>query len=386
LAQNLELIEGNDVSIMTSSKFVDYYSNLTTLLYDDYIGDQLDIDAIVTKSGIETLHNCLATCLAIRGSENFKAVDELAATFDYIFCDAVLLPLALSFNTSAKIISYQTSIGIPPTIKKDIVLNYATNKIFPPIVKLAIQDLWFRRRNNKILREFTTKYGVDLSNHQLTHPVADANIIFTSAYFQPFSHKLTDSYLVGPLLADSEKPVKISVKRRAYVSLGTMNASDSNNLRPIVSALLSRQYTVFVKIPEGFSADWIGSPNVISQTFFDQVVELETCSLFITHAGKNSADEAILTKTPVICVPQANDQFLIAARLEELGLGLISDLNIKQKSFTKTLDLFEKSRNKFVNNLELAYNEHITSKTNQVELDRMIKELGLGSVTSTKKD
>lgn len=59
--------------------------------------------------------------------------------------------------------------------------------------------------------------------------------------------------------------------------------------------------------------------NVEVHRWVPQVAILAACDIFITHGGMNSSIEGLLSATPMIVVPFANDQFSNAERLVELG-------------------------------------------------------------------
>ena len=54
----------------------------------------------------------------------------------------------------------------------------------------------------------------------------------------------------------------------------------------------------------------------------DQPAMLARAALFVSHGGMNSVIEALALDCPVLCCPQGDDQWLIADRLETLGLGI----------------------------------------------------------------
>lgn len=57
-----------------------------------------------------------------------------------------------------------------------------------------------------------------------------------------------------------------------------------------------------------------------------QIELLKRASLFVTHAGMNSASEAIEWAVPVVCVPLQADQPIVAKRVcRELKLGVDLD-------------------------------------------------------------
>ena len=63
-------------------------------------------------------------------------------------------------------------------------------------------------------------------------------------------------------------------------------------------------------------------PNVHVRASVDQRAVLERADVFVTHGGMNSVHEALVTGTPMVVVPQAADQPLVARRLDELGAAV----------------------------------------------------------------
>nr|QVK45637.1 UDP glucuronosyltransferase [Brachionus paranguensis] len=63
--------------------------------------------------------------------------------------------------------------------------------------------------------------------------------------------------------------------------------------------------------------------NILISPHVPQINVLEKASLFITHCGMGSTNEAIHFAVPVICIPMAADQPFVAKRLcDDLNLGL----------------------------------------------------------------
>jgi MGT family glycosyltransferase len=56
-----------------------------------------------------------------------------------------------------------------------------------------------------------------------------------------------------------------------------------------------------------------------------QLAVLAHAAAFVTHAGMGSSAEALWSGVPCVAVPQAVDQFANAARLAELGVGVVLD-------------------------------------------------------------
>jgi MGT family glycosyltransferase len=63
--------------------------------------------------------------------------------------------------------------------------------------------------------------------------------------------------------------------------------------------------------------------NAIVRRSVPQLAVLEQALLFVTHAGMNSASEALWFGVPMLLHPQTADQPMVAARLAELGAGRI---------------------------------------------------------------
>ena len=76
--------------------------------------------------------------------------------------------------------------------------------------------------------------------------------------------------------------------------------------------------------------------NILLFASVPQVDVLKRASLFITHAGMNSASETIRYAVPVICIPQFSDQPLVAKRIcDELKFGI--KLNSSSEEFDSDL-------------------------------------------------
>ena len=54
----------------------------------------------------------------------------------------------------------------------------------------------------------------------------------------------------------------------------------------------------------------------------DQLAVLQQADVFLTHCGMNSASEAIWYGVPTVLDPQQSEEAAVAARIEELGMGL----------------------------------------------------------------
>ena len=59
--------------------------------------------------------------------------------------------------------------------------------------------------------------------------------------------------------------------------------------------------------------------------FVDARRVLARSSVHVTHAGCNSVHESLLAGVPMVCLPQAFDQFELADSIELLGAGVTSE-------------------------------------------------------------
>ena len=85
---------------------------------------------------------------------------------------------------------------------------------------------------------------------------------------------------------------------------------------------------------------------------------LEHTSLFITHAGMNSTNEAILSGVPMIAMPQSADQPVVAQQIENLNLGIqlnseaVTPTDIKEavKTMLDKQDEYKRNISKIIDN------------------------------------
>jgi UDP:flavonoid glycosyltransferase YjiC (YdhE family) len=64
-------------------------------------------------------------------------------------------------------------------------------------------------------------------------------------------------------------------------------------------------------------------PNVTVREFLPHEAVLPQMAAVITHAGMSTVSTALAAGVPMVCVPQGRDQPLNAARVQELGAGLM---------------------------------------------------------------
>lgn len=136
-------------------------------------------------------------------------------------------------------------------------------------------------------------------------------------------------HCIGPLMGP---PPLLTAPRRArplvYACFGTSYNRRPALFRAVIDALADEPVDVLVSAGNGIvSPADVGPlpPNVIWREFVPAREVLAQASVHITHGGCNSVHESLLAGVPMVCVPQAFDQFPLSHRLELLGAGLVAE-------------------------------------------------------------
>lgn len=151
-------------------------------------------------------------------------------------------------------------------------------------------------------------------------------IVYTSPQFQPCSETFSEKYaFVGPSIRPARSAIRKTREKLIYISMGTVNNDMLPLYRNCVDALKDTGYQAilsvgnqvdisqFGKLPEGIAV----YPSV------DQIAVLEKADMFLTHCGMNSASEGLYFGVPLVMLPKTTEQGGVAARVEQLGAGII---------------------------------------------------------------
>jgi len=137
-----------------------------------------------------------------------------------------------------------------------------------------------------------------------------------------------------PVIARSEKLSKDLVDWMSskdgiiYVSLGSIISLTLKDIEGLVSSFKELGRPVIWSAPKyDFSIvkSAVGAdPRFFVTTYVAQATLLHDprIALFVTHAGANSVQEALLAGTPMLCVPFYADALYIASLVERLGTGM----------------------------------------------------------------
>lgn len=153
------------------------------------------------------------------------------------------------------------------------------------------------------------------------------NIIFTSRYFHLAGDAYDDTYkFVGPSIesAANGKSVASDSRPLLYISMGTIFNELPQFYRACFKAFADSPYRVLMATGKVDPASLGAAPdNFELCEFVPQAQVLSEASLFLTHGGMNSVSEALWHEVPLLVFPQHGDQHLVAARVAELGAGLV---------------------------------------------------------------
>jgi zeaxanthin glucosyltransferase len=142
-------------------------------------------------------------------------------------------------------------------------------------------------------------------------------------------------YYTGPFRRETYNGVEFPWHRLTgrpviYASLGTLQNGLLHVFRIIAEACKDLGHDLVLSVGTETDLDELGelpgSPVVVG--FAPQMEILEISRVFITHAGLNSVQEALLYGVPCVAIPITSDQGGVAARLSRLGAG--ESLNVRR--------------------------------------------------------
>lgn len=179
---------------------------------------------------------------------------------------------------------------------------------------------------------------MDNINDEVIYNNPKLNFVYTSKEFQinPENFKAENYFFVGPSIYQRKNKVKADIPynsmkgRIIYISLGTLLNKNKEFYKYCIESFKGSEYSVILSIGNEIPLSSFGEipENIYLYQQVPQLEVLSRSSLFITHGGMNSVNEALNFGIPMIVYPQGNDQPTIAKRIEELHLGLIvEDIN-----------------------------------------------------------
>ncbi|MFZ3132224.1 MAG: macrolide family glycosyltransferase [Desulfosporosinus sp.] len=181
-----------------------------------------------------------------------------------------------------------------------------------------------------IKRRLKVKYGAESKIMDLFRNEEDLNIVFTSWQFQPDGAKLGDKFaFIGPSICDRKDAPDFSFRnigdrKFVYISLGTIANERLKFYRECIKAFSESGFNVLISIGSKVNKKELGvvPSNIYIEDYVPQIEVLKRASLFISHGGMNSVNEALYFGVPLLILPQQSEQVMVAKRVEELGAGI----------------------------------------------------------------
>lgn len=245
--------------------------------------------------------------------------------FDYLIFDSLMgwggtiLSEKLGIPAVCSIASFAliNPLGAEKGVKE---LNTDTKELYEATMKIT----------HALAQEFQVSVP---SIEEIPAHAGELKLVYTSRYFQPYAEKMDNRFIfTGPSIIPRQDVQTFSFEllcehypQTVYIAMGTIL---NKNLEfyhlcfeafgdiPVNVVLSSGRYTDMEPL-----ADQIPS-NFIVMPYIAQLDMLQHTDVFITHAGMNSASEALYYNVPLVMIPLTSDQPLVANRVEELGAGI----------------------------------------------------------------
>lgn len=181
-------------------------------------------------------------------------------------------------------------------------------------------------------RLFLPKFSLREKNlaEALVREAPPHNFIYTLRDFQPEEACFPESnyHFVGPAVDDrAEEPFSFekSGNPLVYISFGTLMHADKCFWKKLIAAFAGKRVEVVCSVGSEKLVRALGDlpSNVRVFAKVPQLTLLCRATLFVTHGGMNSVNEALYYGVPMIVLPFGLDQPLVGRELERRKLGRV---------------------------------------------------------------
>ncbi len=186
----------------------------------------------------------------------------------------------------------------------------------------------FLRLSRRLARSYHVRPPLGLDVFTNRQPLT---LVYTARRFQPWGWSFgSGTAFVGPSYtgrseADDFPWAALDGRPLIYISLGTVFSNQVAFFRQCFAAFADAPYQVVLSLGGRADPAALGPipANCIVRPFVPQLALLQRAALFITHGGMNSVSEALYYGVPLVVVPQAADQLIVARRVARLGAGVL---------------------------------------------------------------
>lgn len=203
--------------------------------------------------------------------------------------------------------------------------QYTARLMRPSCPEIVRSILGMGRVNRKMVLLRRHGYPVEKLTDLIQNDNDTDTIVYTSREFQPMAETFSQRYaFVGPSVAEPAADNAEKHRPLVYISLGTVMNLQLDFYRNCIRALSRENMDVVMSVGTEETLEALGRlpPNFQAAARVDQMGILSRADVFVTHCGMNSANEAIWCGVPTVLFPQQSEEGAVAARMEELGLGL----------------------------------------------------------------
>ena len=181
-------------------------------------------------------------------------------------------------------------------------------------------------------RLFLPKFSLREKNlaEALVREAPPHNFIYTLRDFQPEEACFpeTNYHFVGPAVDDrAEEPFSFekSGNPLVYISFGTLMHADKCFWKKLIAAFAGKRVEVVCSVGSEKLVRALGDlpSNVRAFAKVPQLTLLCRATLFVTHGGMNSVNEALYYGVPMIVLPFGLDQPLVGRELQRRKLGRV---------------------------------------------------------------
>ena len=181
-------------------------------------------------------------------------------------------------------------------------------------------------------RLFLPKFSLREKNlaEALVREAPPHNFIYTLRDFQPEEACFpeTNYHFVGPAVDDrAEEPFSFekSGNPLVYISFGTLMHADKRFWKKLIAAFAGKRVEVVCSVGSEKLVRALGDlpSNVRAFAKVPQLTLLSRATLFVTHGGMNSVNEALYYGVPMIVLPFGLDQPLVGRELQRRKLGRV---------------------------------------------------------------